>query len=116
MNMSKERSIIYFCIALCGTLGLLDLSRQISNTKVAGLFKYVGNKTLYILTFHFLCFKIVAWCYLYYTDGSLMRLTEFPHMKTDEWWMWIVYLFAGVALPLGIWELFHRIPILKKIL
>ena len=116
MNMSKEWSIIYFCIALCGTLGLLDLSRQISNTKVAVLFKYVGNKTLYILTFHFLCFKIVAWCYLYYTDGSLMRLTEFPHMKTDEWWMWIVYLFAGVALPLGIWELFHRIPILKKIL
>lgn len=115
MDMAKEWTAIYFCIALCGTFGLLDISRLIAKTKVAELFKYIGDKTLYILTFHFLCFKPVAWIYLYFTDGSIEHLSDFPHMKTDEWWMWIAYLIVGVVLPLGIWELFHRIPILKKI-
>lgn len=114
MDTAKEWTFAYFAIALCGTFGLLDISRQIAKTKVAGFFKYLGDKTLYILTFHFLCFKAAAWCYLYFTNGSIEHLSEFPHMETGEWWMWIVYLIVGIALPLGIWELFHRIPILKK--
>ena len=114
MELAKEWTFIYFAVAVCGSVGLLKFSQYLAKKKIANLLTYIGDKTLYILTFHFLCFKPMAWVYLKFTDESMERLNEFPNLKTDDSWMWVVSVLSGIILPLFIWELFHRIPILKK--
>ena len=114
MDLAKEWTFIYFSVAVCGAVGILKFSQHLAKKKIANLLTYIGDKTLYILTFHFLCFKPLAWVYLKFTDESMERLNEFPNLKTDDSWMWVVSVLSGIILPLFIWELFHRIPILKK--
>ena len=114
MDLAKEWTFIYFSVAVCGAVGLLKFSQHLAKKKIANQLTYIGDKTLYILTFHFLCFKPLAWVYLKFTDESMERLNEFPNLKTDDSWMWVVSVLSGIILPLFIWELFHRIPILKK--
>ena len=109
MDLAKEWTFIYFSVAVCGAVGLLKFSQHLAKKKIANLLTYIGYKTLYILTFHFLCFKPLAWVYLKFTDESMERLNEFPNLKTDDSWMWVVSVLSGIILPLFIWE--HCCPV-----
>lgn len=75
---------------------------------------YIGNKTLYILTFHFIAFKLVSWLYLYVEGLSIDNLSQFPVLQNSKFYLWIIYSLIGVGISLLIWELFHvRVSFLK---
>ncbi len=109
MGMGNAHSLswLYYIIALCGTIGLIQFAKIIQWGKVMPFFNYIGNKTLYILTFHFLSFKLVSYLYILANDLPIEYLSQFPVLKATNAWMWVVYTIAGVGLPLLLWELFH---------
>jgi fucose 4-O-acetylase-like acetyltransferase len=73
----------------------VDKTRWFSN-----LITNIGNKTIEILTWHFLCFKIVSMIIIAYDGLPIEHLAEFPVMRpynTQGWW--ICYFIIGVAVP-----------------
>lgn len=105
MAGAEGLSWLYYVVAMCGTLGFLQVAKLLRHGKVAAAVNYIGNKTLYILTFHFLCFKPVSLVWLWAHGEPLERLSEFPILAGTDSGLWVAYTLAGVALPLVIWEL-----------
>lgn len=106
---------VEYVIALTGTIGIILLSRALAECRISSVLTYIGDKTLYILIFHFLAFKLVSFCYLYLTHQPIDLLTSFPVLKESNGWLWLVYVISGTALPLAIWEMTHRLkPSCKK--
>lgn len=101
--------LLQYLIAMCGTLGVISLAKHLNYDKIRQLFNYIGNKTLYILTFHFLSFKAVSYLYLKINALPLQRLSAFPTLNDTNAFMWIIYTIVGVTLPLLIWEMVDRI-------
>lgn len=70
---------------------------------IRNILSYIGNNTFSILTFHFICFKLITWLIISIFGLSTERLAEFPvceEYAIRGWW--IVYLLIGIILPLGI--------------
>ena len=109
MSGAEGLSWLYYVVAMCGTLGFLQLTGLLRHGKVAAAVNYIGGKTLYILTFHFLCFKPVSLLWLWAHGDPLDRLSEFPILAGTDSMLWVAYTLAGVALPLVIWEAKERL-------
>lgn len=100
-------SIPYYAVALTGTLGVFSISTWLSKQKISSLFSYVGNKTLYILTFYFIAFKLVSWLYIYVKGFPIDCLTQFPVLRHSIYYLWIMYSVVGIGISLLLWELLH---------
>lgn len=109
MDCKNNVVLLYYVIAICGTIATIQLSRWLSHTRIASLLSYIGDKTLYILIFHFLSFKLVSYVYIEYSHLPLDNLAQFPVLKATNSWMWIVYTFVGISLSLLIWELKNKV-------
>ena len=109
MADAEGLSWLYYVVAMCGTLGFLQVARLLRHGKVAAAVNYIGGKTLYILTFHFLCFKPVSLLWLWAHGEPLERLSEFPVLADTNSWLWVLYTLAGIALPSGLWEAKERL-------
>lgn len=101
--------LIDYVIAMAGTMGVVLLSRELSRHHIAPIFTYIGDKTLYILVFHFLAFKLVSFGYLYFNGLPIEFLTSFPVLEETNSRMWVVYVISGIILSLAIWELIHKV-------
>lgn len=113
MDSAGVLSWLYYILAMAGTIGFLRFAGILQGDKVAMIFNYIGNKTLYILTFHFLSFKFVSYIWIRYNGLPISDLAQFPVLRGTNNWIWVVYTFVGVVLPLLIWELFH-LPVRVK--
>lgn len=100
-------SMAYYVVAMAGTLGVFSISSKLSTLKVSPFLSYIGNKTLYVLTFHLIAFKLISWLYVYVKGLPVDNLTQFPVLQDTSSYLWIVYSFVGVGISLLIWELFH---------
>lgn len=112
LSMDCKGSIVwlYYVIAICGTVATIQLSKWLSHTRITSLLGYIGDKTLYILTFHFLAFKIISFLHIYYNDLPIEWLSQFPVIRKIHPSLWMVYTIVGISLPMLVWELFHRAP------
>ncbi len=106
---TDELSWLFYAIASCGIIGLLQLTKTMHHGCVASMFNYIGNKTLYVLTFHFLSFKLVSLVWLWTHGEPLERLSEFPVLTGTNSWLWVPYTIVGVAVPLVLWEAKERL-------
>jgi fucose 4-O-acetylase-like acetyltransferase len=99
----------YISSALCGIYINLYITKLIYNkeNKIIYFLRYVGNKTLPILAYHFLCFKIVSYIYIRFNNLPLKSILIFPVVKETRAW-WIIYVFSGIFLPLSIDFLYSR--------
>lgn len=61
---------------------------------------YVGKKTLYILIFHFISFKLVSFILIGIDNRPFTELTHFPVIENNSYCLWIVYSIVGVIVPL----------------
>ena len=98
---------IYFVVSLIGCFGLLNVVSVVKMKCFVDIFDYIGSKTLYILVFHFLAFKLVTLFLIVIYDFPIERLSEFPVIKLGNYW--ILYSVVGVFLPLIIWEIVEKI-------
>lgn len=110
----REKSDMWDCISIlisgtCGFLLLLRASHAIDRAKpsilmaTSRLFSYLGRKSFYIMTFHFLSFKAVSLLIVLsygWEDFSLVGMHPCISTIRESLW-WIAYSAAGVVLSLA---------------
>ena len=85
-------------------LSLLHLGEWISkraDNSLVRLFMYIGDHTMEVLTWHFLSFKLVTLLLIAIYALPAKQLSEFPAIgvyAVRGWW--ILYLCAGVGIPI----------------
>ena len=97
----------YYIVAVSGTLGLLSLSFVLKKCPIRNILSYIGSKTLYILIFHFLAFRLVSYVYLSVNHLPMYYLQQSPVLRDTNQWLWLVYSIVGISFPLIVWELIH---------
>lgn len=82
---------IYFCLAL---------AKILDKSPARKLLRYIGKNTYHIMALHFVSFKLLDFLYTKLSDmQDLSVLSLFP---TSCYFPGIVYIFAGVFIPLGV--------------
>ena len=92
----------YFVSAIAGIFMAFSLCKWLSRFKLlGGSLTFTGDRTLSILTWHFLSFKIVSLVIIAVYGLSIAHLAEFPVIETYAYrgW-WAAYLIVGVTIPL----------------
>ena len=106
--VSKLEVFLYYFTGIAGSIGVMSLSYYISKLKI-NFFEYLGDKTLYILVFHYISFKIVSFIYLYINNLPLELLTPTPTLTERLPYMWIFYTISGIVIPILIWNTVKKI-------
>mgnify|MGYP000575721543 CR=1 FL=1 len=107
MDVTGVKTIAYFSASLIGIFALLNIAGCISGV-VQDALNYVGQKTLYILTFHFISFKLVSLLLVMVFDLPIERLQDFPIINTRNGsidFVWMIYTTFGVVVPVVLWKL-----------
>ncbi len=106
LSLTWQKEIPYIISAISGTIMVFSVSRIVVKMNIARrMLVYIGDNTLEILTWHFLCFKVVSLMIVKYYNLPMTSLAEFPTITTYtiEGW-WIAYFFTGIAVPMaGCW-------------
>lgn len=96
----------YVFVACCGTIMTYAISNYPPHSAhyVRRLLIFAGDNSIAILTWHFLCFKIVSYIIILLYDLPIENLAQFPRISeySEKGW-WILYSFVGVCVPLG-WQ------------
>lgn len=114
MEVTGIECLVYYPIAIAGTIGIVALSNYLAQSRIAGALAKIGETTLYILIFHFLSFKLVSYFYIVANGLPIEMLSQFPGLKVDSSWIWIAYSVVGVALPMAFWKV-SKIKLFRKI-
>ena len=112
LDMKWTHTFPYFISAMAGSILVLMVSKYlVSKTHhLSDIISTIGNKTIEILTWHFLCFKIVSLIIIRCHDLPVEHLAEFPVMapyNVQGWW--ICYLVVGVGIPVVGAVFFERV-------
>lgn len=106
-------TFVIFAIGNCINNWTIDNKYMIlSKTKsfVKRFLIYTGRYTFNVLTWHFLSFKIISLIIILLYGLSWDRLGDFPVMSDyAKSGYWIIYLFAGVGLPMTGTYIYHHI-------
>lgn len=115
LDMDAARVLPYMLCALVDTLAVHFFCKLIivKCQNISKILTYVGENTLTILTWHFLCFKVVSIVIITIYNLPLEHLSMFPVIEGNmynRWWM--VYTLTGCVIPLAVISIFNTI---KKI-
>ena len=91
--------LAYYAIALIGTVGVVNLMSFVPEA-ARPVLDFIGSRTLYILVFHFVCFKFVSLLKIWHYDLGIERLADFPVVGVADSIYWIYYSAVGIAVPL----------------
>lgn len=102
LDMRWSRTIPYYVSAIAGSIIVMKISEYLVNKthNLSNLISTIGNKTLEILTWHFLCFKLVSLVIIACYGLPIEHVAEFPTMSpyNAQGW-WVCYFVVGVAVP-----------------
>ncbi len=100
-----EYILPYFITAITSTMLIYKISTHIENNneRLVSFYTYIGDRTLEILTWHFLCFKIVSLLIIYIYNANYEIVAEHPIIQeyAHRGW-WLAYLITGLVVPLFI--------------
>ncbi len=108
VNFTNKVIVPYIFTAVLAVWSLYSLPWKIINGRLKVIFEFIGRNTLTILTWHFLCFKVVSFLLIIIFSLDIKHLGEFPilHDFAGKGW-WIVYVFGGILLPLSFTYCWH---------
>lgn len=103
LSFTTEKILPYAICAICGTVMTLNISQYIASKEgwARKALVYVGNNTLTVLTWHFLCFKIVSLIIIQLYNLPIEQLACFPIIPEYASW-WLIYFVVGAGIPLSI--------------
>lgn len=101
LGFTTEKILSYVICAICGTVMTLNVSRYIASKEgwVKNMLVYVGNNTLTVLTWHFICFRIVSLIIIQLYSLRMEQLACFPIIQEYASW-WMVYFVVSAGVPL----------------
>ena len=91
----------YYVISIIASISVIYLTKYLGKRTMNAL-DFVGKKTLYVLIFHFISFKLVSFVYIIITNRPITQLSSFPVIENDTLFLWIIYSIVGVTVPLVI--------------
>ena len=112
-NMYNNPLYFYFA-AIIGIYINLYFAKKISNLNIR-LLEYIGTKSIYIMIFHLIAFKVVNYIQIKFYNLSMDNLSAYPTLIMrwgDNWWM--VYTIVGVFLPILIVFIIDKIKVIKS--
>ena len=115
MSFTYIKVLPYAITAVAGTLAIFYIANWIASkqkTRISRFFIYTGGYTFNVLTWHFLSMKVVSLAIIGIYALSIKQLAEFPVIESyahDGWW--IIYLIAGVAVPVGGTYIYHKVRV-----
>lgn len=77
--------------------------------RAAEFFTFLGRRTMPILLFHLLAFKLVSFLYILFTHGSMKSLADGKTPPNASSYLWVAYLVVGIAVPLALRVIFEKI-------
>ena len=98
---TKDNILLYIAGAMSGILATKNISNHLQNMpKTAKFLTYIGNNTFTILTWHFLCFKLVSLLIIKVYVLPIKLLASFPVITeyAQKGW-WIVYSVVSICIP-----------------
>lgn len=108
---------IYTATAIIATWAIYSLLSKLKRIKKDNIFYklclYIGNHTLDILTWHFICFKIVSLILINIYKIDKQRLAEFPVISelSEKGW-WILYFIMGIICPVTLVYIYRKLKII----
>ena len=90
---------MYFMISMIGAIGMMNLCSGIKG-RVADCLDYIGTKTLYVMTWHLVAFKLVSMVKIWHYGYDWQLLSSFPVIMHDNAFFWVLYSAVGIALPI----------------
>lgn len=104
MQNCSNKVIIPYCIcAIMGSIVTMQIGNRLSfivNEKLKQMLIYVGEHTIAILTWHFVCFKIVSLFIVKLENLPIEMIGSFPIILGAHP-IWVVpYTIIGLLLPL----------------
>lgn len=92
--------IPYFFSGIAGSLTVIIFSSWMIRFKniMSTALIFIGNRTLEILTWHFLSFKIVSLIVIRFEHLTIEKLAMFPTIKGSESY-WLIYTIVGLTVP-----------------
>lgn len=95
--------------SISGWLLVYELSYYLSLIKgLNTILKIIGNNTISVMVFHFLCFKGVTYIQILIYDLPKSAISAFPVLYNMPFW-WLVYTIVGLCIPVGISLLYKRL-------
>ena len=102
LTMKWVHTIPYFVSAMAGSIIVMKVSGFFVNKshRFSVFISTIGDKTIEILTWHFLSFKLVSLLIIVCYGLPIEHLAEFPVIRpyNGQGW-WILYFVIGVAVP-----------------
>ena len=89
----------YYVVSVIASISLIYLTKLLGH-KLMNILDYVGKRTLYILIFHFISFKLVSLAVIIIDKREFSELASFPVIENDSNIIWLVYTIVGVLVPL----------------
>ena len=99
INSQGHTIFPYYAVSIIASISAIYLTRYLGKQVMSAL-DYVGKRTLYILIFHFISFKIVSFVFIATKSSSITELASFPIVENNSPFLWIIYSIAGVIVPL----------------
>ena len=92
----------YWVIAMSGCVMVMQISVFLQNSTISNPLDYIGKRTLHIMIWHFLSFKLLT--LLLVTIGIMpdQDLLAFPVPPSARYGWWVLYSVVGATIPLGI--------------
>lgn len=102
LKYSTWQILPYFVFAVSGTWLFFNISSILVNRTSCWkkLMVFVGDNTMTILTWHFLCFKLVSLMIIVIYRLPIEKLAEFPVIEEYSNYYWILYFIIGSGLSL----------------
>lgn len=95
-SLTVSTVIPFYITSSCAGIALIQLCYLAPETSFFRAIAKIGTRTIDVLIFHFLIFKLVSLAYVHINGLPLKRLNEFPTVETDSSWLWVVYTVFAV--------------------
>ena len=101
LNVQTWKILVWFLSALAGTIVVFRIALFLNECKIERFLIFIGDNTMPILVWHFLCFKLVSFFIIKLNDLPISYLAHFPTIEeySRTGW-WLAYLIVGVFVPL----------------
>ena len=100
----------YYATSVIGSVAVIYLTKYLGG-RVVKVLDYIGKKTLYILIFHFISFKLVTLVIIIIAQKPLTELSSFPVVGNVYNFSWVIYSIVGVIVPLLIEQGLSRLSL-----
>ena len=98
--------IFFFVCSIIGWMLLYMMSLLVENTKIGKVLSYIGQKSLYILMFHFVGFKIVNFLICRFVSHDINSISKFPVAAGGLIYS-LIYFVIGIMISLLIYKVFE---------